>query len=73
LNRLRENAKETGPEDLNWITAPLCELTRHIRKRYVRETIPHTRALSDKVATKHRRIRTELADIGKLFAEVVER
>src|SRR5579872_819184 len=73
LNRLRENAKETGPEDLNWMAAPLCELTRHIREkhhRYVREAIPRMRALSDKVATKHGRNHTELLDIGKLFAEV---
>ena len=56
LTRLRENAKDTGPEDLKWMTAPLCELTRHIREkhhRYVREAIPRTQALSDKVATKH--------------------
>ena len=73
LNRLRENAKGTGPEDLNWMTTPLCELTRHIREkhhRYVREAIPRTQALSDKVATKHGGNHTELVDIGKLFAEV---
>ena len=73
LNRSRENAKGTGPEDLNWMTAPLCELTRHIREkhhRYVREAIPRTQALSDKVATKHGGNHAELVDIGKLFAEV---
>jgi len=73
LNRLRQNAKETGPEDVNWMAAPLCELTRHIREkhhRYVREAIPRTRTLSDKVATKHGQNHTELVDIGKLFAEV---
>jgi len=73
LNRLRKNAKETGPEDLNWMAAPLCELTRHIREkhhRYVREAIPRTRTLSDKVVTKHGQNHAELADIGKLFAEV---
>jgi len=73
LNRLRENAKDTGPEDLNWMAVPLNELTRHIREkhhRYVREAIPRTRTLSDKVAAKHGANHTELADIGKLFAEV---
>ena len=73
LNRLRENAKGTGPEDLNWMAAPLCELTRHIRERhhqYVRESIPRTRALLDKVAAKHGANHPELIDIGKLFAEV---
>jgi regulator of cell morphogenesis and NO signaling len=73
LSRLRENAKQTGPEDLNWMAAPLCELTRHIREkhhRYVREAIPRTRALSDKVAAKHGQNHEELVNIGKLFAEV---
>lgn len=73
LNRLRENAEHTGPEDLNWIVVPLNELTHHIREKhhgYVREAIPRTRALSDKVATKHGANHTELAEIGKLFAEV---
>ncbi|MGH7744995.1 MAG: iron-sulfur cluster repair di-iron protein [Candidatus Dormibacteria bacterium] len=73
LNRLRENAKGTGPEDLNWMAAPLRELTLHIcekHHRYVREAIPRTQALSDKVTTKHGANHTELLDIGKLFAEV---
>ena len=73
LNRLRENAKHTVPEDLEWMAAPLNELTRHIREkyhRYVREAIPRTRALSDKVAAKHGSSHAVLADIGKLFAEV---
>jgi regulator of cell morphogenesis and NO signaling len=73
LSRLRENAKDTGPNDLNWMTAPLGELTWHIREkhhRYVREAIPRTQALSDKVTAKHGKNHTELEDIGKLFAEV---
>src|SRR5215475_9347942 len=73
LNRLRENAKDTGPEDLNWMAARLCQLTRHIREThhaYVRGAIPRTRALLDKVATKHGRNHPELVVIGKLFAEV---
>jgi regulator of cell morphogenesis and NO signaling len=73
LSRLQENAKNTGPDDSNWIAAPLCELTRHIREkhhRYVREAIPRTRALSDKVAAKHGQNHTELVEIEKLFAEV---
>lgn len=73
LNRLRENAKDTRPDDLNWMRAPLCELTRHIREkhhRYVREAIHRTQALSDRVATKHGANHTDLVDIRKLFAEV---
>ncbi len=65
LNRLLENAKHTGPEDLNWIAAPLNELTRHSREKHhgcVREAIPRTRALSDKVASRHGANHTELAD-----------
>jgi regulator of cell morphogenesis and NO signaling len=73
LNRLRENAQDTGPTDLNWTAVSLSELTRHIREkhhRYVREAIPRTQALSDKVTTKHGKNHTEPEDIGKLFAEV---
>jgi regulator of cell morphogenesis and NO signaling len=71
--RLQENAKDTGTADLNWMAAPLCELTRHIREkhhRYVREAIPRTRTLSDKVVAKHGENHAEVVDIGKLFAEV---
>ena len=73
LSRLRENAKDMGPDDLNWMAAPLYELTAHIREkhhRYVREAIPRTQALSDKVATKHGMNHPELVDVGNLFAEV---
>ena len=73
LNRLRDNAQNTGPKDLNWMAAPLCELTRHIREkhhRYVREAISRTRALSDKVSVKHGETHAELIPVGKLFAEV---
>lgn len=73
LNRLTENSKDTESEDLNWIAAPLCDLTRHIREkhhRYVREAIPRTQALSDKVCVKHGVNHAELGKIGVLFAEV---
>lgn len=73
LSRLRDNAKETGPDDLNWMAAPLCELTRHIREkhhRYIREAIPRTQALSNNVATKHGHNHAELVNIGKLLTEV---
>jgi regulator of cell morphogenesis and NO signaling len=73
LDRLRANAMDIAPEDLNWMAAPLWELTRHLREkhhRYVREAIPRTQALSDKVSTKHGQSHPELVGIGKLFAEV---
>lgn len=73
LSRLRQNVKDAGPEDPNWMAAALSDLTRHIREkhhRYVREAIPLTRALADKVTAKHGANHTELVEIGKLFAEV---
>ena len=73
LNRLRENTKNTGPDDLNWMAAPLCELTRHIREKHhrnVREAIPRTQALLDKVTAKHGNNHPEVADVGRLFMEV---
>ena len=73
LKRLRENAKDTGTDDLNWMAAPLCDLTRHIREkhhRYVREAIPRTQALLEKVTARHGQNHSEVIDIGRLFAEV---
>lgn len=73
LNRLRQNAKNAGADDINWMAAPLSELTRHIRERhhhYVREAIPRTQALAEKVAAKHGTNHSELGDIRNLFAEV---
>lgn len=73
LNRLRENSKNNGPEDRNWMATPLYDLTRHIRDkhhRYVREAIPRTQVLLDKVTSKHGENHVELADIGRLFTEV---
>lgn len=75
LRRLRENARDLGPEDLNWMAVPLCELTRHIRERhhrYVRETAPRLQALSNKVAIKHGANHAELVEIDRVFAEIRE-
>ena len=73
LNQLRENSKNTGPEDVNWMAAPLHELTRHIREkhhRYVREAIPRTQTLLDKVVEKHGKDHHEVSDIRAAFTEV---
>lgn len=73
LNRLRENSENTGPGDANWTSAPLSELTRHIREkhhRYVREAIPGMQALLEKVTAKHGKNHPEVADIRNLFTEV---
>jgi regulator of cell morphogenesis and NO signaling len=70
LDRLRQNTKATRPEDANWQTAPLHELTQHIRDRhhsYVRAAISRTQALLDKVLASHGRNHPEVAEIGKLF------
>src|SRR5579859_134926 len=55
LNRLRQNNRNTGPDDANWMAAPFSELTRHIREKhhqYVRAAIPRTQVLLDKVKAK---------------------
>lgn len=73
LGLLRENARHTNPDDHNWMTAPLCDLTRHIREkhhRYVRDAIVSTQGLSDKVTLRHGGNHPELADIGRLFREL---
>lgn len=73
LNRLCENAKKATPGDVNWMAAPLRELTLHIREkhhRYVRESIPRAQALLDKVVAKHGTVHPELAEISSVFGEV---
>jgi regulator of cell morphogenesis and NO signaling len=73
LNRLRESSEQVGPADANWISAPLGELTQHIREehhRYVRDAIVRVRALAAKVKTKHGENHPEIADIEKLFLVV---
>ena len=73
LNRLRENSKHVNPDEANWTSAPLSDLTRHIRERhhrYVREAIARVQPLLDKVEAKHGKSHSEIADIRRLFAEV---
>ncbi len=73
LNRLRENSKHVSPNEANWTSAALSDLTRHIRERhhrYVREAIARIQPLLDKVEAKHGKSHSELADIRTLFAEV---
>ena len=73
LNRLRENSKHVNPDEANWTSAPLSDLTRHIRERhhrYVREAIARVQPLLDKVEAKHGKNHSEIADIRRLFAEV---
>ena len=73
LNRLRENSRDITPDDANWMSAPLSNLTRHIREkhhRYVREAIARVQLLLGKVEAKHGKNHSEIADIQRLFAEV---
>jgi regulator of cell morphogenesis and NO signaling len=73
LNRLRENSGNVTPDEENWTSAMLSDLTRHIREkhhRYVREAIPRIQILLEKVVAKHGENHLEIAEIQKLFAEV---
>jgi regulator of cell morphogenesis and NO signaling len=73
LKRLQENNKDISPDAANWASAPLSDLTRHIREKhhqYVRTAIPRIRELLDKVKAKHGSNHTEIADIETLFARV---
>lgn len=73
LLRLRENSKEVSPEAASWVSAPLSELTRHIREthhHYVRAAIPRVQSLLEKVRAKHGAAHAELATIQTLFAQV---
>lgn len=73
LKRLRENSQRVDPADANWTTAPLSDLTVHIKNkhhRYVREAIPRVTTLLEKVKTKHGKHHPELAQIEISFREV---
>jgi regulator of cell morphogenesis and NO signaling len=76
LDRLRENSKNNGPDDVNWMATPLWELTQHIREkhhRYVREAIRRTQTLLDKVTAKHGKTHPEVAEVGRVFTDVGKR
>jgi regulator of cell morphogenesis and NO signaling len=73
LKRLREPSEPARPEDANWTSAPLGELTRHIREKhhqYVREAIKRLRPLAEKVKGKHGENHGELAEVEQLFLAV---
>jgi regulator of cell morphogenesis and NO signaling len=73
LRRLRENSKDVSLNEANWTSAPLSDLTRHIRERhhrYVREAIPRVQTLLDKVGAKHGQNQPEIIEIQRLFTEV---
>ncbi len=73
LKRLKENSQQAGPEETNWASANLGELTRHIVEKhhnYVRETIPRVGALLAKVKAKHGENHPELAEIEGQFLDL---
>ena len=72
LERLRENSKEVNPQAAQWVSAPLTDLTRHIREKhhqYVRGAIPRIQELLNKVNAKHGPAHPEVATIRDLFAQ----
>jgi len=73
LKRLQENSELAGPDEANWVSASLSELTQHIREkhhRYVREFVPRVIALLAKVKAKHGQNHLELAGIEELFTNL---
>jgi regulator of cell morphogenesis and NO signaling len=75
LKRLWENSAHVRPDEKAWQSAPLEDLTRHIREkhhRYVREAIGRVKTLLEKVKAKHGEHHPEIADVQKLFAEVAQ-
>ncbi|HEX8764201.1 MAG TPA: iron-sulfur cluster repair di-iron protein [Candidatus Acidoferrum sp.] len=70
LRRLSENSMQAGPEDVNWTSARLKDLTRHIvekHHKYVRAALPRVSTLLAMVRTKHGGNHPELARIEEEF------
>ena len=73
MERLRENKADVEPADKNWASAPLGDLTQHIRDkhhRYVREAVQRVPALLTRVKTKHGNNHPEIAEIEDLFLKI---
>src|SRR5262249_7023460 len=73
LRELSVNAERVEPRETHWVTAPLAELTKHIRERhhqYVRDAIPRLRALLAKIREKHGGNHRELPEIEKFFSDI---
>ena len=75
LTQLRQNSERVAPSEAGWISAPLAELTKHIRERhhrYVRDSIPRLRGLLLKIREKHGSSHPELVEIEMLFSNVAQ-
>jgi regulator of cell morphogenesis and NO signaling len=73
LWRLAQNKSQATQDEAQWTTAPLAELTKHIKDRhhqYVRNAIPRLRALLAKIREKHGSRHRELSEVEKLFGDV---
>jgi len=73
MAQLQANRARVDPAAANWVSAPLADLTRHIRERhhqYVREAIPPVKTLLAKVKARHGAKHPEIQDIERLFVEV---
>lgn len=73
VRRLREENCAAASENTQWASAPLGELTWHIREKhhaYVREAIGRLRSLAEKVRAKHGDQHGELVEIERLFLDV---
>lgn len=73
LDRLRKNGRNVNPDAAKWVSAPLCDLTRHIREehhQYVRAAISRIEPLLNKVDAKHGPAHPELGTIHGLFGQV---
>jgi regulator of cell morphogenesis and NO signaling len=73
LQQLRLNGERVEPGEAHWTSAPLTELTKHIRERhhnYVRAAIPRLRGLLAKVREKHGGNHRELSEIAELFEDL---
>jgi regulator of cell morphogenesis and NO signaling len=73
LEQLKKNSQEVKGDAANWTSAPLSELTRHIRAKhhqYVNAAISSIQALLVKVKTKHGPTHPEVTAIDELFAKM---
>ena len=73
LDRLREAGERVESDKTGWNSAPLSELTAHIRNRhhqYVRQAISTLSPLLAKVRTKHDANHPEVAEIERMFLEI---
>lgn len=73
LERLQKNSRDVNADAKAWASAPLSDLTQHIRgkhHRYVRAAIPRIRDLAAKVKAKHGPNHAEIAVIEGVFARV---